>query len=226
MDRDGLAGRRAAASSSSDGAITAIEFSPFRDADGRPQRRPRRRRPGAGRGGRQLTAYFARDLKEFDLPLAPERHRLPAAGLGAAARHRLRRDRVVRRDRHAARHDQRRLPRRRPGQRPQPDPDRDPVPPGHRRRRHPHRLRRRSSASRSCSTSSRTRSSDARPSRGTHPIRTSGRARISRRVSRFAAQPAAATRRAARRRRARRGRASGRAGGRAARAGRRPRRRR
>ena len=31
MDRDRLARRRAAASSSSDGAITAIEFSPFRD---------------------------------------------------------------------------------------------------------------------------------------------------------------------------------------------------
>ncbi len=35
---------------------------------------------------RQLRAYFDRDLKEFDLPLAPGRHRLPAAGLGPAAR--------------------------------------------------------------------------------------------------------------------------------------------
>ena len=56
------------------GSITAIEFSPFRD-------------PAASRGrvlgardddhpvlvetARQLTAYFAGDLKEFDLPLAP-----------------------------------------------------------------------------------------------------------------------------------------------------------
>ena len=34
----------------------------------------------------QLAAYFARDLKEFDLPLAPRGQCLPAAGLGAAAR--------------------------------------------------------------------------------------------------------------------------------------------
>jgi len=53
-----------------DGAITSIEFVPFAEIDG-------------ARGGRdddcpvlveavrQLRAYFDRDLKEFDLPLAP-----------------------------------------------------------------------------------------------------------------------------------------------------------
>ena len=54
-----------------DGSITAIEFSPFRDHDGRPR--------GARDDGnavlveavRQLRAYFDRDLKEFDLPLDP-----------------------------------------------------------------------------------------------------------------------------------------------------------
>ena len=55
-----------------DGAITAIEFTPFRTGDGRPARRARRRAPGARRAVRQLAAYFARDLKEFDLPLAPQ----------------------------------------------------------------------------------------------------------------------------------------------------------
>ena len=125
-----------------DGAITAIEFSPFRDG-----RRPAARRPRATttrcspRRPRQLTAYFARELKEFDLPLAPQGSasssgvgQLQLVGYGETASygeiaHRL--------------GDQRRLARGRPGQRPQPDPDRDPVPPGHRRQRHPHRLRRR-----------------------------------------------------------------------------------
>jgi len=55
-----------------DGAIVAIEFSPFRGlADGRPI---------GGRADddtllreavRQLRAYFARELRDFDLPLAP-----------------------------------------------------------------------------------------------------------------------------------------------------------
>ena len=53
-----------------DGAITAIEFSPFDD----------RRAVGAREdedpllveARAQLTAYFARELKEFDLPLAPQ----------------------------------------------------------------------------------------------------------------------------------------------------------
>jgi methylated-DNA-[protein]-cysteine S-methyltransferase len=53
------------------GAITAIEFSPFRDHDGR----PRGDRDDADavlvEAVRQLRAYFDRDLKEFDLPLDP-----------------------------------------------------------------------------------------------------------------------------------------------------------
>jgi len=59
------------------GAITAIEFSPFRDHDGRP-RGVRVDDPEApdypavlARAVAQLRAYFDRDLKEFDLPLAP-----------------------------------------------------------------------------------------------------------------------------------------------------------
>ena len=132
------------ASSSSDGAITAIEFSPFRDRPtaGRAATAPTTTRCSPRRS-RQLTAYF-------DARAQGVRPAARAAGTDfqqrvwdAAARDRLRRDRVVRRDRAPARHDQRRLPRGRPGQRPQPDPDRDPVPPGHRRQRHPHRLRRR-----------------------------------------------------------------------------------
>ena len=60
----------------------------------------------------QLEAYFARDPKEFDLPLAPGRHAFQQRVWDAAARDRLRRDRVVRRDRPAARHGPR--PRRAP----------------------------------------------------------------------------------------------------------------
>ena len=82
------------------GAITAIEFDgprrpgsrrARRSAAPRPARRPagrrpRRRRPAARRGARaSSTAYFDRELKEFDLPLAPGGHRLPAAGVGPAA---------------------------------------------------------------------------------------------------------------------------------------------
>ena len=55
-----------------DGAITAIEFSPFRDSDGRPRGDRDDTHPLLVEAVRQLTAYFARDLKEFDLPLAPE----------------------------------------------------------------------------------------------------------------------------------------------------------
>jgi methylated-DNA-[protein]-cysteine S-methyltransferase len=54
-----------------DGAITAIEFSPFSDHDGR----PRGDRDDDDRllveAVRQLRAYFDRDLKEFELPLRP-----------------------------------------------------------------------------------------------------------------------------------------------------------
>ena len=95
---------------------------------------------------RQLAAYFARDLKEFDLPLRPEGTAFQLRVWDAAAAGRLRRDRVVRRDRPPARHDQRGLAGGRPGQRTQPDPDRDPVPPRGRRQRDAHRLRRRRGA--------------------------------------------------------------------------------
>jgi len=52
------------------GAITAIEFEPFR-ATGRPLGERRDDHPTLARAVEQLAAYFARDLKEFDLPLAP-----------------------------------------------------------------------------------------------------------------------------------------------------------
>lgn len=58
-----------------DGAITAIEFSPFRpigqSADGRPRGDRQDDHPVLAEAVRQLRAYFDRDLKEFDLPLAP-----------------------------------------------------------------------------------------------------------------------------------------------------------
>jgi methylated-DNA-[protein]-cysteine S-methyltransferase len=54
------------------GSITAIEFSPFRMApDGAPIGERDDDHPLLREAVAQLTAYFARDLKEFDLPLAP-----------------------------------------------------------------------------------------------------------------------------------------------------------
>jgi methylated-DNA-[protein]-cysteine S-methyltransferase len=54
-----------------DGALVAIEFSPFRGlADGRPIGDRDDDDPLLRRAVEQLTAYFARELKEFDLPLA------------------------------------------------------------------------------------------------------------------------------------------------------------
>ena len=55
-----------------EGAITAIEFTPYRDADGRPRGDRDDHHPVLVEARRQLTAYFDRDLKEFDLPLAPQ----------------------------------------------------------------------------------------------------------------------------------------------------------
>jgi methylated-DNA-[protein]-cysteine S-methyltransferase len=55
-----------------EGAITAIEFSPFRALDAGQPLGPRADDDPLLRSAvAQLAAYFARDLKEFDLPLAP-----------------------------------------------------------------------------------------------------------------------------------------------------------
>ncbi|WP_374456429.1 methylated-DNA--[protein]-cysteine S-methyltransferase [Nocardioides sp.] len=55
-----------------DGSIVAIEFSPFRPpADGRPLGERSDSEPVLVEAARQLTAYFARELTHFDLPLAP-----------------------------------------------------------------------------------------------------------------------------------------------------------
>lgn len=54
------------------GALTAIEFEPHRDGDGRPRGSRQDDHPVLVEAARQLTAYFAGDLTDFDLPLAPE----------------------------------------------------------------------------------------------------------------------------------------------------------
>jgi methylated-DNA-[protein]-cysteine S-methyltransferase len=53
------------------GAITAIEFSPYRPSEGRPLGPRADDHPLLVEAVRQLRAYFDRDLKEFELPLAP-----------------------------------------------------------------------------------------------------------------------------------------------------------
>ena len=65
---------RIIARESGDGAaIVAIEFSPFRGlADGRPIGQRADDEPLLRRAVDQLTAYFARELRVFDLPLAPQ----------------------------------------------------------------------------------------------------------------------------------------------------------
>jgi methylated-DNA-[protein]-cysteine S-methyltransferase len=56
-----------------DQAILAIEFSPFRGlADGKPIGDQDDEHPLLRRAAEQLTAYFNRELRDFDLPLAPE----------------------------------------------------------------------------------------------------------------------------------------------------------
>lgn len=55
-----------------DGAITAINFSPFGDlADGQPLGERADEAPVLVEAVSQLGAYFAGELREFDLPLAP-----------------------------------------------------------------------------------------------------------------------------------------------------------
>ncbi|CAM3771202.1 methylated-DNA--[protein]-cysteine S-methyltransferase [Nocardioides zeicaulis] len=55
-----------------DGAIAAIEFSPFRPpVDGRPLGEQADDAPVLVEAVRQLSAYFSRELTDFDLPLAP-----------------------------------------------------------------------------------------------------------------------------------------------------------
>jgi methylated-DNA-[protein]-cysteine S-methyltransferase len=55
-----------------DGSIVAIEFSPFKQsADGRPLGARSDDEPVLAEAVRQLTAYFGRELTDFDLPLAP-----------------------------------------------------------------------------------------------------------------------------------------------------------
>jgi methylated-DNA-[protein]-cysteine S-methyltransferase len=53
-----------------DGAITAIEFSPFDETSAVGPRQDDD--PVLRMAVEQLTAYFSRELKEFDLPLAPQ----------------------------------------------------------------------------------------------------------------------------------------------------------
>src|SRR5215218_4663477 len=53
------------------GAMTAIEFPPYRDPDGRVRGARDDARPVLVEAVRQLRAYFDRELKEFELPLAP-----------------------------------------------------------------------------------------------------------------------------------------------------------
>lgn len=54
-----------------EGAITAIEFSPFRDHDGRPRGRRADDEPVLVDTARQLREYFAGERTDFDLPLSP-----------------------------------------------------------------------------------------------------------------------------------------------------------
>ena len=54
------------------GSISAIEFSPFRTGPaGRPRGDRQDDHPVLADAVEQLTAYFARDRKDFDLPLSP-----------------------------------------------------------------------------------------------------------------------------------------------------------
>ncbi|TYL51577.1 methylated-DNA--[protein]-cysteine S-methyltransferase [Nocardioides sp. BGMRC 2183] len=54
-----------------DGAITAIEFTPFRDGDGRPRGDRDDQCPVLTRAVEQLEEYFVGTRTTFDLPLSP-----------------------------------------------------------------------------------------------------------------------------------------------------------
>ena len=55
-----------------DGAVVAIDFAPFQpSADGRPMGARHDRHPVLTEATRQLRAYFAGELTDFDLPVAP-----------------------------------------------------------------------------------------------------------------------------------------------------------
>ena len=70
-----------------DGAITAIEFSPFRaPVSGQPLGTREDGDPLLRRAVDQLAAYFAGDLTEFDLPLGTARRRRTARSRIASAR--------------------------------------------------------------------------------------------------------------------------------------------
>jgi methylated-DNA-[protein]-cysteine S-methyltransferase len=53
------------------GALTAIEFTPHQDGDGRPRGDRQDNHPVLVEVARQLAAYFEGTLTDFDLPLAP-----------------------------------------------------------------------------------------------------------------------------------------------------------
>ena len=55
-----------------DGAITAIEFSPFVDSDGRPRGARDDAHPVLRQAEQQPPEYFNRERQAFDLPLAPK----------------------------------------------------------------------------------------------------------------------------------------------------------
>ena len=55
-----------------DGALSAIEFTPFRHPPTAVPSASAVTTTAAGRGREPASAYFDRDLKEFDLPLDPQ----------------------------------------------------------------------------------------------------------------------------------------------------------
>ncbi len=55
-----------------DGALRNIDFTPFPASDGQPRGGRDDAHPVLAEAARQLAAYFAGELTEFDLPLAPQ----------------------------------------------------------------------------------------------------------------------------------------------------------